>query len=130
VITEESQVEVCDSECASLITPPRIYIQPSFLGGGDQDLSQEAEAFIEVLPFAEMPEDTQLRQQKLFETIKVYGQLLVDAFDSGVEGVKAMLKSWTTEERWGAILELEQLAPQKLEELVAIAPDCFQWCDV
>jgi hypothetical protein len=77
-----------------------------------------------------MPEDTQLRQQKLFETIKVYGQLLVDAFDSGVEGVKAMLKSWTTEERWGAILELEQLAPQKLEELVAIAPDCFQWCDV
>ena len=40
VITEESQVEVCDSECANLNTPPRIYIQPSFLGGGDQDLSQ------------------------------------------------------------------------------------------
>jgi hypothetical protein len=57
VITEESQVEVCDSECASLITPPSIYIQPSFLGGGDQDLSQEVKDLIEALPFAESLED-------------------------------------------------------------------------
>ena len=57
VVTEISQNGVCDSECASLITPPRIYIQPSFLGGGDQDLSQEVEALIEALPFAESVED-------------------------------------------------------------------------
>jgi hypothetical protein len=59
VITEESQVEVCDSECASLITPPRIYIQPSFLGGGDQDLSQDSEVqeLLQALPFAETVED-------------------------------------------------------------------------
>jgi hypothetical protein len=65
VITEESQVEqielpsqrsdgsvevnpevtqaACDSECANLITPPSIYIQTSFSGGGDQDLSQKSD---------------------------------------------------------------------------------------
>lgn len=68
VITEESQIEqaeqvemltqqldgaisintqihdevVCDSQCANLITPPSIYSETSFLGGGDQDLSQGA----------------------------------------------------------------------------------------
>jgi hypothetical protein len=57
VVTEISQDGVCDSECASLITPPSIYIQPSFLGGGDQDLSQEVKDLIEALPFAESLED-------------------------------------------------------------------------
>jgi hypothetical protein len=40
VSPEVSQVAACDSECANLITPPSIYIQTSFSGGGDQDLSQ------------------------------------------------------------------------------------------
>jgi hypothetical protein len=59
VVTEISQDGVCDSECASLITPPSIYIQPSFLGGGDQDLSQDSEVqeLLQALPFAETVED-------------------------------------------------------------------------
>jgi hypothetical protein len=50
---------VCDSECANLITPPRIYIQPSFLGGGDQDLSQDSEVqeLLQALPSVETLED-------------------------------------------------------------------------
>jgi hypothetical protein len=38
--TQTVENEMCDSACANLITPPRIYIQTPFLGGGDQDLSQ------------------------------------------------------------------------------------------
>ncbi len=37
---EAASTEACDSEYVNLITPPDIYIEPSFLGGGDQDLSQ------------------------------------------------------------------------------------------
>jgi hypothetical protein len=78
VITEESQVEqvellshrsdgsveinpelgqtaACDSECANLITPPSIYIQTSFSGGGDQDLSQGdvVEEIVQAFQFCE-----------------------------------------------------------------------------
>jgi hypothetical protein len=68
VITEESQVEqvemftlqldgsiqLCDGDFANLITPPSIYIQTPFLGGGDQDLSQGVgEQFGESVPTAE-----------------------------------------------------------------------------
>jgi hypothetical protein len=85
VITEESQVEqvemltqqldgsiqlrdnvVCDSGCANLITPPSIYSETSFLGGGDQDLSQgvgealqggsSVEELAEALEFCETPD--------------------------------------------------------------------------
>jgi hypothetical protein len=124
VITEESQVEVCDSECASLITPPSIYIQPSFLGGGDQDLSQEVRDLVEALnqPVGES-------DRGWGATIRGYAELLVEGIARGVEAVKSLLKPWTFEERWAAMLEFEVLAPEKMRELVAIAPNCFQWCD-
>ena len=65
----------------------------------------------------------------LQETIKVYGQMLVEAFEHGVEAVKALLLPWKSEERWGAILLFEQLAPEKMERLVAIAPSWYEWCE-
>jgi hypothetical protein len=68
-------------------------------------------------------------RQNWQETIKVYGELLVEGFSSGLEVIKELLMPWTSEQRWGAMLEFELLAPQKMEELMAIAPDCFQWCD-
>jgi len=37
---ETTATAACDSECANLITPPQIYIEGSFLGGGDQEKSQ------------------------------------------------------------------------------------------
>lgn len=79
---------------------------------------------VDVTPFqVEMPtEDWR-------ETIKVYGQLLVEGFEYGVEAIKELLSPWTSEERWGAILEFEQLAPEKMERLVAIAPSWYEWCE-
>ena len=63
------------------------------------------------------------------ETIKVYGELLVEGFAYGIQVVKELLMPWTPEQRWGAMLEFEALAPEKMQELVAIAPNCFEWCD-
>ena len=63
------------------------------------------------------------------EKIKAYTELLAEAFDFGVEAVKELLKPWESHERWGAFLELEMISPQKMQQLVAIAPNCFEWCD-
>jgi hypothetical protein len=61
--------------------------------------------------------------------MKTYGQMLSEAFDHGVETIKAILKPWSVEERWGAFIKLEELAPEKMGRLVAIAPDWNNWCD-
>jgi hypothetical protein len=75
-IEEMAVVEVRDSGCANLITPPQIYIQGSFFGGGDQKkaseiqgdldssnvaistpLGSELEQVIECLPFCDSPHE-------------------------------------------------------------------------
>lgn len=63
------------------------------------------------------------------QTIKAYGQMLVEAFEDRVEAFSALLSRWRSPERWAAILEFETLAPEKMEQLVAQAPDWHQWCD-
>jgi hypothetical protein len=63
------------------------------------------------------------------ETLKVYGEMLVEAIDFGAEVIKELLKPWTSEERWGAILEFEALAPEKVEQLNTIAPNWVEWCE-
>ena len=63
-------------------------------------------------------------------TIRAYAGLLVEGMACGVEVIKTLLKPWSTEERWGAMLEFEVLAPEKMRELLAIAPHCFEWCDL
>jgi hypothetical protein len=70
-----------------------------------------------------------LNQQRFADTIKAYGQLLAEALDYGVEAIKAILQPWSTEERRGAILAFQQLAPQKMGQLAAIVPDWVEWCD-
>jgi hypothetical protein len=70
-----------------------------------------------------------LNQQSFVDTIKAYGELLTEAFDYGVEAIKAILQPWSTEERWGAMLEFQQLAPEKMGQLAAIVPDWVKWCD-
>jgi hypothetical protein len=75
------------------------------------------------------PEDVEMPNENWRETVKVYGELLVEAFDYGVETIQQLLKPWTLEERWGAILEFEALAPEKMERLVVFAPNWVEWCD-
>jgi hypothetical protein len=83
-------------------------------------------------------QDSQPKRKQLVEwhessrfeqTIKAYGQMLAEAFDHGVEAIKAILKPWSVEERWEAFFELEEVAPEKMNRLVAIAPNWVNWCD-
>jgi hypothetical protein len=62
------------------------------------------------------------------ETIKAYGLLLVEGFDYGMEAIKALLNAWTSEERWGALLHFEELAPEKMAQLVTLEPNWYEWC--
>jgi hypothetical protein len=62
------------------------------------------------------------------ETIKVYGQLLRDGFEHGIETFKDLLKPWRQEERRGAIMEFERLAPEMMKRLDTIAPNWLDWC--
>ncbi len=59
---------------------------------------------------------------------KVYGQLLVQAFEYGIETFKELLAPWTQQERWEAIREFERLAPESMERLHTIAPNWLDWC--
>ncbi len=64
------------------------------------------------------------------ERVKAYGQLLVEAFECGVEAIQELLKPWTEEERWGAMHQFEAIAPEKMAQLVEIAPSWVGWCCV
>ncbi|HEY9607653.1 MAG TPA: plasmid replication protein, CyRepA1 family [Allocoleopsis sp.] len=81
-------------------------------------------------------QDSQPRRQRFDqwyadwkETIKVYGQLLVEGFEYGIEAIQELLKPWTLRVRREALLEFEALAPEKMGQLAAIAPNWMEWCD-
>lgn len=96
-----------------LSTPPKKSMESTNPGGVDTNQKQ-----VEILTKNEQ------------ETIKVYGQMLLDAFVyDGIEAIKELLKPWKSEERWAAFLEFQDIAPEKMEQLRAIAPDWYEWCD-
>jgi hypothetical protein len=47
----------------------------------------------------------------------------------GLDAIKALLLPWSQQQRWAALLYLEEVAPEKLDALEAIAPSLFKWCD-
>ncbi len=63
------------------------------------------------------------------ETIKAYAGLLAEGMLFGVEVVKALLKPWSSEQRWAAFLQLESQAPEKMRRLAATVPDWYKLCD-
>jgi ElaB/YqjD/DUF883 family membrane-anchored ribosome-binding protein len=77
------------------------------------------------------PEQVEIPKKDWREHIKIYGEMLAEAIDFGIEAVVAVLEPWGEEDRWGAILELEAIAPQKMESLSQIAPNwgdlCVAW---
>jgi hypothetical protein len=80
-------------------------------------------------PTIEVAENTSEPNSDWKETIKTYAQLLVDAFQYGVEVIRDLLQPWTYQQRWAAIVEFENLAPDQMERLIAIMPDWFEWCE-
>jgi hypothetical protein len=105
---------------------PKEVIEDAIVFQPDQPRRQQLMQWLQGLNFpAGEVEPCQSWQQ----TIKAYAGLLAEGMVCGIEVVKTLLKPWSSEERWGAFLQLESQAPEKMRQLVAIAPDCFQWCD-
>jgi hypothetical protein len=105
---------------------PKEVIEDAIVFQPDQPRRQQLMQWLQGLNFpAGEVESCQSWQQ----TIKAYAGLLAEGMVCGIEVVKTLLKPWSAEERWGAFLQLESQAPEKMRQLVAIAPNCFEWCD-
>jgi hypothetical protein len=63
------------------------------------------------------------------EKIKLCSELLLERMGHGLDAIKALLLPWSQDQRWAALLYLEEVAPEKLDVLEAIAPSLFKWCD-
>ncbi|QFS49704.1 hypothetical protein [Nostoc sphaeroides] len=59
--------------------------------------------------------------------VKYYAQLAIERFEYGVESVKELLRTLTSDERWGVILEFEDVDADKFAQLVLDAPHWTEW---
>ena len=62
--------------------------------------------------------------------IQICAEMVRDAIKLGLEAIKAILKPWTLERRWGAFLALEDMSEAAANQLLQIAPNIYQWIDV
>ena len=61
--------------------------------------------------------------------LKDYVQLIIQGVESGIDAVKKMLGTLTTDQRWGVMLEFEQVNPEKFAQMISVAPDWVKWCN-
>ena len=76
-----------------------------------------------------LPVGEQEPRENWQETVKAYGQLLVDAFDYGIDVLRELLNPWSFDERRAAFHEFEHQAPRKMEQLEHLEPDWLKWCE-
>ncbi|WP_375502651.1 hypothetical protein [uncultured Nostoc sp.] len=62
-----------------------------------------------------------------WERVKYYAQLAIERVENGVDAVKELLSTLTSDERWGVILEFEKVEPQKFGQMIADVHDWVQW---
>ncbi|MCG6138282.1 MAG: hypothetical protein MET45_27270 [Nostoc sp. LLA-1] len=62
-----------------------------------------------------------------WKRVKYYAQLVAHKVESGVEVVKQILSTLTSDQRWGVMLEFEEVCPEGFARLVADAPDWVEW---
>ncbi|MHC5770749.1 MAG: plasmid replication protein, CyRepA1 family [Nostoc sp.] len=58
-----------------------------------------------------------------WERVKYYARLAIERLEDGVDAVKELLSTLTSDERCGVMLEFEDIDPNKFAQLVALAPD-------
>ncbi|NDJ25570.1 DUF3854 domain-containing protein [Nostoc sp. B(2019)] len=59
--------------------------------------------------------------------VKYYAQLAIERVEHGVEQVKELLNTLTTNECWGVMLEFEEVNPDKFSQLLVDAPQWVEW---
>ncbi|MBW4616360.1 MAG: hypothetical protein KME21_24405 [Desmonostoc vinosum HA7617-LM4] len=57
--------------------------------------------------------------------VQACAQMLRDGIHQGVEAVKGILKRWSTDLRWCAVLLLEETAAQQLRRLEELVPQFY-----
>ncbi|MEH1890291.1 MAG: hypothetical protein V7K92_12820 [Nostoc sp.] len=62
-----------------------------------------------------------------WERVKHYAHLARKRFVYGVESVKELLTTLTSDERCGVILKFDEVSPDRFAQLVADAPDWVEW---
>ncbi|MCC5669008.1 DUF3854 domain-containing protein [Nostoc sp. CHAB 5784] len=62
-----------------------------------------------------------------WERVKYYARLAIERVEDGVDKVKELLSTLTSDERLGVMLEFEDVDPQKFAQLVTDAPQWTEW---
>ncbi|MBD6620977.1 hypothetical protein FNW02_35935 [Komarekiella sp. 'clone 1'] len=62
-----------------------------------------------------------------WERVKSYARIVIEKVECGVESVKEFLSTFTSDECWGAMIEFEEIEPEKFNQMIAIAPDWVEW---
>ncbi|MBE9052862.1 DUF3854 domain-containing protein [Nostocales cyanobacterium LEGE 11386] len=62
-----------------------------------------------------------------WKRVKYYAQLVAHQVESGVAVVKEILSTLTSDQRWGVMLEFEEVCPEGFTQLVADAPNWVAW---
>ncbi|MCC5654035.1 DUF3854 domain-containing protein [Nostoc sp. XA013] len=62
-----------------------------------------------------------------WERVKYYARLAIERLESGVDAVKELLSTLTSDERCGVMLEFEDIDQNLFAQLVADAPDWVEW---
>ncbi|MCG6138772.1 MAG: hypothetical protein MET45_29970 [Nostoc sp. LLA-1] len=62
-----------------------------------------------------------------WKRVKYYAQLVTRKVEIGVEAVKEILSTLTSDQRWGVMLEFEEVCPEGFAQLIAAAPDWVEW---
>jgi hypothetical protein len=62
-----------------------------------------------------------------WQQVKSYAVLALERVKDGVESVKELLSTLTSDERWGVMVAFEEMEPMMFGQLVAEAPDWVEW---
>ncbi len=62
-----------------------------------------------------------------WEWVKYYAKLAIERFEFGVDAVKELLSTLTSDQRWGVMLEFDKVSPDRFAQLVIAAPDWEGW---
>ncbi|WP_341530164.1 hypothetical protein WKK05_13220 [Nostoc sp. UHCC 0302] len=59
--------------------------------------------------------------------IGYYARLAIARVEHGIDSVKELLSTLTSDQRWGVMLEFEEVSPDRFAQLLVDAPDWVQW---
>jgi hypothetical protein len=62
-----------------------------------------------------------------WKRVKYYAQLVAQKVELGVGMVQELLSTLTSDERWGVMVEFEEVCPDKFGQLVSVAPEWVAW---